>query len=125
MSGRLYSPQHIWVRVSDDGTALLGVTAQLVRRQKKPVCLNLCDPGDVLRPGDWMGDVEFFKGVFDLRCPVSGVVQDVNEQAICAPRLLQDEPEPWLVRLCNVQTPRPLLDTAAYLRLLIRERNEI
>ena len=49
MSGKLYSPRHIWVRLLPGGEALLGVTRQLVRSEKKPACVNLCDPGDTLR----------------------------------------------------------------------------
>ena len=124
MSGKLYSPQHVWVRLLPDDEALLGVTRALVRTQKKPVCVNLCDPGDTLRRGDWMGDVEFFKGVFDLRCPVDGVVSAVNEQVILHPQSLQADPEQWLLRLQDVALPRALLDTTSYLRLLQTERNE-
>lgn len=124
MSGKLYSPLHIWVRFLPGDEALLGVTHALVRMQKKPVCVNLCDPGDALRRGDWMGDIEFFKGVFDLRCPVDGVVSDVNARVILQPQSLQTDPEQWLVRLQNVVSTHALLDTAAYLRFLREERKE-
>jgi glycine cleavage system H protein len=123
MSGKLYSPRHIWVRLLPGGEALLGVTQQLVRSEKKPACVNLCDPGDTLRVGDWMGDIEFYKGVFDLRCPVEGTVCAVNAQAILTPQTLQGD-ETWLVRLRDVRVPRKLLDTAEYLRVLQEERNK-
>ena len=121
---RLYSRGHIWVRLIAEREALLGVTSHLVRSQKKPACINLCEPGDALRVGEWMGDIEFHKGVFELRCPVDGVVLDVNEAILLDPHALQRDPEQWLVRMTNVSTPRALLDTAAYLRYIRTERNE-
>ena len=113
MTGRFYTKTHEWVRFSDDA-AFVGVSAQLVKSQKKPACINLCDEGDVLRAGDNAGDIEFLKGVVDIHAPVSGVVDAVNDALLRSPQTLEDEPLQWLFSMRQVRRTRALLTEEEY-----------
>ncbi|MBQ7542937.1 MAG: hypothetical protein IJT44_11670 [Clostridia bacterium] len=106
-----------------DGGALIGVSEELVRRQKKPVCINLCDEGDVLRAGDNAGDVEFLKGVTDILSPVSGVVEAVNDALLLSPQTLETAPFTWMIALRQARAEQPLLTEEEYLRYVRREED--
>ena len=97
----LYTKNHTWVRFLPDGRAQVGVTQYLVDSQKTPSFLNLCDEGDRVRAGEWLGDIEFFKGVTDVLSPVSGTVERVNDTLCMSPRLLENA-DTWLVELSDV-----------------------
>ena len=118
MTERFYTKTHEWVCFQADGTALVGVSEQLVRSQKKPSCINLCDEGDVLRAGANAGDVEFLKGVVDVHAPVGGVVEAVNDALLLSPQTLEREPLTWLFSMRDVRRERALLTEAQYLDYL-------
>ena len=103
MKAVLYSKNHTWVRFLPDGHALVGVTQYLVDIKKNPSFVNLCDEGDTVRAGEWLGDVEFFKGVTDILSPVSGTVVRVNERALTDPASLQNAQDAWLAELADVR----------------------
>ena len=111
----LYTRTHEWVCFLPDGRARVGVTDDLVRTKKDPVFINLCDEGDVLRAGEVMGDVEFFKGVVDVHAPVSGTVTRVNEALLLHPQQLADAPEEyWFAELTDVSRDGALWTREAY-----------
>ena len=118
MTQRFYTRTHEWVCFEADGTARVGVSEQLVRSQKKPSCINLCDEGDVLRAGDNAGDVEFLKGVVDIHAPVSGVVGEVNDALLLSPQMLEQQPLTWLFTVRQAQRTRALLTEDEYLQYL-------
>lgn len=118
MTERFYTKTHEWVCFTDDGGAVVGVSAQLVQMQKKPSCINLCDEGDVLRTGDNAGDVEFLKGVVDVHAPVDGVVDAVNDALLLSPQTLERSPLTWLFTMREIKKTRPLLTEAEYLQFL-------
>ncbi len=118
MTERFYTKTHEWVCFQEDGTAFVGVSAQLVQAQKKPVCINLCDEGDALRAGENAGDIEFLKGVVDIHAPVSGVVESVNDALLLSPQTLERAPLTWLFAMRQVARTRALLTEAEYLQYL-------
>ena len=118
MTERYYTKTHEWVCFSEDGTALVGVSEQLVRSQKKPACINLCDEGDVLRTGDNAGDIEFLKGVTDIHAPVGGVVEAVNDELLLSPGMLEQAPLTWLFSMRQTVRSRALLTEAEYIQYL-------
>lgn len=118
MTERYYTKTHEWVCFSEDGTALVGVSEQLVRSQKKPACINLCDEGDALRTGDNAGDIEFLKGVTDIHAPVGGVVEAVNDELLQSPGMLEQAPLTWLFSMRQTVRSRTLLTEAEYIQYL-------
>lgn len=108
-----FTKTHEWVAFTSTDTALVGVTDYLVRKQKNPSCINLCDEGDYLNAGDNAGDIEFLKGVFDIHAPVAGVVKSVNDPLLLHPEMLK-EPGTWILELEQVQSTKKLLTGQEY-----------
>ena len=120
MTDTLYSRTHTWVRFLPDGSAQVGVTQYLVDTQKQPTFINLCDEGDSVRAGEWLGDVEFFKGVTDILSPVSGTVDRVNETLLRQPQGLSDAENAWLVTLTDVTRDGALWTKEQYTQYFTR-----
>lgn len=91
--GLYYSKDYMWMRV-EDGKVRIGVTDFV---QKKLGEIGYVDfvGGDRVkqikqtRP---FGAIESAKGVFDLIAPVSGTVEQTNEQAQSKPELINKDP---------------------------------
>ena len=65
--------------------------------------------------GEALGDVESVKAVSDIICPVTGVVEEVNEDLADAPENLNSDPYgSWIIKVKEVPATEELLDAAAY-----------
>ncbi len=122
-----FSQEHEWVRVEGD-IATIGVTDYAQDQLGDIVYLDLPSLGDSLSQGGKMGEIESVKAVSDLFSPVSGEVLELNQQAIDAPELVNEEPygRGWLVKL-RLSDPAQLdglLSAEAYDELITREMEE-
>ena len=114
-----YSNSHEWIRLLDDGTALLGITDFAQSQLGDLVFINLPVAGDSVSAGDTFCDVESVKAVSDVICPVNGTVAEVNEALLDAPQLLNETPyEAWIAKLTDVSGAEALMDAAAYQALI-------
>ena len=95
-----FSQEHEWVRAEGD-IATIGVTDYAQDQLGDIVYLDLPSPGDSLSQGGKMGEIESVKAVSDLYAPVAGELLEVNQAAIDAPELVNEEPygRGWLVKL--------------------------
>lgn len=110
-----YSKTHEWVALLEDNTARIGLTDFAQSRLGKVVFVNLPMAGDELSAGETFGDVESVKAVSDVIAPVNGTVEEVNEELLDAPELINDDPyAAWFVRVSGVSFDEELLDAAAY-----------
>ena len=58
---------------------------------------------------------ESVKAVSDIICPVTGVVEEVNEDLADAPENLNSDPYgSWIIKVKEVSATEELLDAAAY-----------
>lgn len=69
-----------------DGTFSIGLTDYAQKELGDLVFVNLPAVGDDVTAGEVFGDVESVKAVSDVFSPVSGVVAEVNEELLDAPR---------------------------------------
>ncbi len=122
-----FSQEHEWVRVEGD-IATIGVTDYAQDQLGDIVYLDLPSPGDSLSQGGKMGEIESVKAVSDLYSPVGGELLEVNQEAIDAPELVNEEPygRGWLVklRLSEPAQMDSLLSAEAYDELITREIDE-
>ena len=81
-----YSKEHEWVRIDDDGNAIVGITDHAQEALGDVVFVELPEVGDTLAAGDEAGVVESVKAASDIYAPVGGEVLAVNPA-------LEDEPE--------------------------------
>ncbi len=96
-----YSKEHEWVRVEDDGIAVIGITDYAQDMLGDIVYLDLPAAGTTVQQFAKMGEIESVKSVSDLFSPVSGEVISRNEAAIEHPEIVNTSPygEGWLVRV--------------------------
>ena len=96
-----YTTEHEWVRAELDGTATIGITFFAQDQLGDVVYLVLPDVGETIEKGSKMGEVESVKSISDLFVPVSGVVLDINKDAIDHPERINDDPHGagWMVKI--------------------------
>jgi glycine cleavage system H protein len=112
-----YTKEHEWVRVAGD-LGVIGITDYAQDQLGDIVYLDLPAAGASVSKLGKMGEIESVKAVSDLFSPVSGEVTQVNQEAVDAPELVNQEPygRGWLisVRLTNASELDELMDAAAY-----------
>ena len=96
-----YSKEHEWVRVEDDGVAVIGITDFAQDQLGDIVYLDLPEAGGAVRQFEKFGEIESVKSVSDLFAPVSGEVLERNDAAIDNPELVNSSPygNGWLIRV--------------------------
>ena len=115
-SGKLlFSKSHEWVELTEDGTAVIGLTDYAQKELGDLVFVNLPEVGDELKVEESFADVESVKAVSDVFAPVSGTVTEINEELLDAPEKINEEPyEAWLVKLTDITERGELLSKEEY-----------
>ena len=93
-----YSKEYFWVRI-EDGKARVGITDYAQKQLREIVFAELPSAGDTLTQNEPFGTVESVKAVSDLVAPLSGTVEEVNEEARDRPELINEDPygKGWLL----------------------------
>lgn len=77
--GLKYTSDHEWIKVLDNGEALVGITDFAQGELGELVYIEVNTVGKTLRQGDIFGTVEAVKTTSDLFIPVGGKVLEFNE----------------------------------------------
>lgn len=110
-----YSKSHEWVLFEEDGTARIGLTDYAQKALGDLVFVNLPEPEDSVTAGEPFGDVESVKAVSDVYSPVTGIVEEINEELLDSPELINSEAnEAWLVKVRDITDQEELMDAAGY-----------
>lgn len=98
--GLYYSKDYMWVKM-EGNKARIGVTDFAQKQLHDIVFVELPSAGDTLTVGDPFGTLESVKAVSDLIAPISGTIDEVNEEVGSKPELLNEDPygEGWLLVL--------------------------
>lgn len=117
-----FAKTHEWVKFTEDGTALVGLSDHAQESLGDVAFINLCDEGDVLEAGDVLGDIESIKAVSDVYAPVGGRVLSVNEDLLDFPDRINSDPYgSWLIEMDDVINSDTLMDAASYKEFLASE----
>ncbi len=113
-----YSPDHEWIRVDDDGHAVVGITDYAQQQLGDVVFVELPETGKAVAKGDEVAVVESVKAAAELYAPVDGEVVEVNSGLDSEPGLVNTAPEGdgWFIRI-RMKDPSQadgLMDRAAY-----------
>ncbi len=109
-----YSKSHEWVRMDGD-VAVIGISDFAQDALGDLVFVNLPQVGDDVTAGEAFGDVESVKAVSDVNAPVTGVVEEVNEELADAPEAMNEDPyEAWFVKVGEISATVELMDAEAY-----------
>jgi len=120
-----YSKDHEWIKVLDDGTALVGITDFAQNELGDIVYVEVETVDEHLDKDEVFGTVEAVKTVSDLFMPVSGKVLEFNA-------LLEDEPEKintdpygegWIIKIRpdDLSQLDDLMDAEAYKKYIAKE----
>ena len=92
MSELRYTEDHEWVRLDDDGLAVVGITQYAQEQLGEIVFIDLPEVGDEVERGDEAAVIESVKAASELFAPVSGTVAKVNETLNDEPALVNEDP---------------------------------
>lgn len=114
----LYTKSHEWVKKIDEQTAVIGLTDYAQDQLGDIVFVNIPEKGAQVVCGEAFSDVESVKAVSDIYCPVTGMVDEVNDALLDSPELLNTAPyETWIVKISNITAWEPLLDAGDYSKI--------
>lgn len=96
-----YTAEHEWVRSTDTGTVVFGITDFAQDSLGDIVYVSLPATGAALAAGSPCGEVESTKSVSDIYAPLSGTVVAVNAGLDAAPESINSDPygSGWMVEL--------------------------
>ncbi|MGH6646672.1 glycine cleavage system protein GcvH [Aquabacterium sp.] len=113
-----YTPEHEWLQIEADGTAIVGITVHAQDALGDVVYVDLPAVGATFKPQDVAGVVESVKAAADVYMPVTGEITEVNEALRDDPSLANTDPlgAGWFfkVKLANPSELDALLDKTAY-----------
>lgn len=96
--GLYYHKEFGWAHV-ENGKARIGITDYAQKQLREIVYVELPSVGDTVKQNDPFGTVESVKAVSDLVAPVSGRIEQINEDVSNKPELLNEDPykKGWLL----------------------------
>ena len=95
-----FHKEHDWVHVEVD-IAVFGITDYAQKTLGDIVYVELPEVGTEVTANESYAEVESVKAVSDVVSPLSGVVVEINEEAVDAPEIINKSPydQGWLVRV--------------------------
>lgn len=96
-----YHPEHAWVRMEADGSAVVGMNDFFRKEAGDVVYVDLPFEGDEARAGEVCGKLQSSKWIGKLIAPVSGEIIGVNEQLEGDSTLINQSPygDGWIIRI--------------------------
>lgn len=106
-----YSSEHEWARLEGDDLVRVGITDYAQDQLGDVVYVDLPTPGAKVDRGQPFGEVESTKSVSDLYAPVSGTVEERNDELDDRPELVNQEPYDggWMIAI-RAEDPSALGD---------------
>lgn len=97
----LCAKSHEFLLDNGDGTYTVGLTDYAVEQLGDIVFLELPEVGAEFKKGETFATVESVKAASEIYLPISGKVVEINEQAVDAPELLNEDnwEKGWLVKI--------------------------
>ena len=121
-AGYLYTKDHEWIQLHDDGTATIGITDYAQESLGDITFVEFPELGATLEIGETFGVVESVKAASDLYMPLGGEVTEINEEVDSAPELVNQQAftQGWLlkIRLTDDSQVADLMKPAAYAELI-------
>ena len=96
-----YTKDHEWVRLDDDGLAVVGITDYAQSELGDIVFVEIEAEGTEVEAEGALGSVEAVKTVSALFAPLAGTVEEINGDLDGAPETVNSDPygDGWMVKL--------------------------
>ena len=93
-----FAPSHEWVRMNEDGTITVGISAHAQEQLGDLVFVETPEVDRVCEAEEGIAVVESVKAASDLYAPVAGTVIDANGELADNPELVNTDPygEGWI-----------------------------
>ena len=118
----LYTKDHEWIQLHQDGTATVGITDYAQESLGDITFVEFPLVGESFNRGDTFGVVESVKAASDLYMPLDAEVLEVNDEVDAEPELLNSDPyqKGWLLKISLTDTTQveALLKADAYARII-------
>lgn len=118
----LYTKDHEWLRLHEDGTATVGITHYAQESLGDITFVEFPDVGATITAGETFGVVESVKAASDLYMPIDAEVLEINEEADASPELLNQDAfgAGWLlkIRVTDESQLAGLLSPEAYSEII-------
>lgn len=119
-----YTEEHEWVMVEEE-LAVIGISDFAQDALGDVVFVELPEVGTDLEAGKAFGVVESVKAVSDIYAPLSGTVEEINEDLLDAPEIINTSPyeDGWMIkiRMTDVADADALMTADAYQALIAEE----
>jgi glycine cleavage system H protein len=119
-----YTEEHEWVMVEEE-LAVIGISDFAQDALGDVVFVELPEVGAVLEAGKAFGVVESVKAVSDIYAPISGTVEEINEDLLDAPEIINTSPyeDGWMskIRMADAADADALMTADAYQTLIAEE----
>ena len=113
-----YSKDHEWLRIAEDGTAEVGITAYAASELGDIVYVDIESEDETLEMNGTFGSVEAVKTVSELFMPVGGTVLSKNEDLDDTPEVVNEDPysKGWMVKIqiADMSEVEQLMDADTY-----------
>ena len=119
-----YTEEHEWVMVEKE-LATIGISDFAQDALGDVVFVELPEVGTAVEAGKAFGVVESVKAVSDVYAPLTGTIEEVNDDLIDAPEIINTSPyeDGWMVkiRMAEASDADELMDAEAYQALIAEE----
>ncbi|MDB5200613.1 MAG: glycine cleavage system protein [Ferruginibacter sp.] len=116
-----YSKEHTWLKLLEEGEALVGITDFAQSELGEIVYVDLPSIGKRFKKDEIFGSIEAVKTTSDLYMPAAGEIIQINLALKDQADLVNSASfsEGWLVKIKLIDStePEPLLDSHSYERL--------
>ncbi|MCV9388120.1 glycine cleavage system protein GcvH [Reichenbachiella ulvae] len=116
-----YTPDHEWVSIEGD-VATVGITDFAQGELGDIVYVEIETEGETIEKGELFGTIEAVKTVSDLFMPLSGTVEEFNEELEGEPELVNSSPyeDGWMIKIkaSDLSEVDDLLSAEAYKELI-------
>ena len=120
-----YSEEHEWLLAEED-LAVVGITDFAQDSLGDVVFVELPEVGTTVETGKAFGVVESVKAVSDIYAPVSGTVEEINEELVDAPEIINTSPYEdralTKIRMTNKDEVDDLMDAEEYQALVEEDK---
>ena len=97
--GLYYSKDFAWIKIEEQKVRV-GLTDYAQKALREIVYAELPERGTEVEQNDPYGTLESVKAVSDLIAPLSGKIEEVNEEVLSHPEMLNEKPyEAWLLTI--------------------------
>lgn len=96
-----FTKDHEYVRLEGDGTAYVGISDYAQSELGEIVFVDIPTVGEEVKQFNAFGSIEAVKTVADLNMPLTGCIEEFNENLESTPELVNNDPlgEGWIVRI--------------------------